>query len=35
MIMAGMVIWMHRSNIQRLKAGTENHFSFHKTGQVS
>jgi glycerol-3-phosphate acyltransferase PlsY len=26
--MAGMVIWMHRSNIQRLKDGCENKFSF-------
>lgn len=26
--MAAIVIWMHRSNIQRLKEGTENRFSF-------
>lgn len=26
--MAAMVIWMHRTNIQRLKNGTENRFSF-------
>lgn len=28
--MAGIVIWMHRSNIERLKNGTENKFSFKK-----
>ena len=27
-VMGGMVIFMHRSNIQRLKNGTENKFSF-------
>ena len=27
--MAAMVIWMHRSNIQRLIDGNENKFSFH------
>lgn len=26
--MASIIIWMHRSNIQRLKNGTENRFSF-------
>ncbi len=26
--MAGMIIWCHRSNIQRLKEGTESKFSF-------
>ncbi len=26
--MAGLIIWMHRSNIERLKNGTENKFSF-------
>lgn len=30
-LMAGWVIWMHRSNIQRLRTGTENRFSFHKS----
>ncbi len=33
-LMAGWVIWMHRSNIQRLYAGTENRFSFHKSKAV-
>jgi len=28
--MAAMVIWMHRSNIQRLIDGNENKFSFNK-----
>ena len=28
--MAAMVIWMHRSNIQRLIDGNENKFTFHK-----
>jgi glycerol-3-phosphate acyltransferase PlsY len=28
-LMAGWVIFMHRSNIERLKNGTENRFSFH------
>jgi glycerol-3-phosphate acyltransferase PlsY len=27
--MAAIVIWMHRSNIQRLIDGNENKFSFH------
>lgn len=27
-VMAGWVIWMHRSNIERLRSGTENKFSF-------
>jgi len=26
--MASLIIWMHRSNIERLKNGTENKFSF-------
>lgn len=26
--MAALIIWMHRSNIERLKSGTENKFSF-------
>ena len=30
-LMAAWVIWMHRTNIQRLKAGNENKFSFHKS----
>lgn len=29
-LMAAWVIWMHRTNIQRLRQGTENRFSFHK-----
>ena len=33
-VMGAMVIWMHRTNIQRLKNGTENRFSFHKTKNV-
>ena len=33
-VMGAMVIWMHRTNIQRLKNGTENQFSFHKTKNV-
>jgi glycerol-3-phosphate acyltransferase PlsY len=28
--MAAMVIWMHRSNMQRLIDGNENKFSFHR-----
>ena len=32
-IMAGWVIWMHRSNLARLKAGTENRFSFHTSAR--
>ncbi len=31
--MAAMVIWMHRSNIQRLKDGCENKFSFGSSGK--
>ncbi|MBQ8297411.1 MAG: glycerol-3-phosphate 1-O-acyltransferase PlsY [Ruminococcus sp.] len=31
--MAAMVIWMHRSNIQRLKDGCENKFSFKSSGK--
>ena len=30
-LMAAWVIWMPRTNIQRLKAGNENKFSFHKS----
>ncbi len=30
-VMAIWVIWMHRSNIQRLRDGCENKFSFHKS----
>ena len=33
-VMGAMVIWMHRTNIQRLKNRTENRFSFHKTKNV-
>ena len=29
--MAAIVIWMHRSNIDRLRDGTENKFSFHRS----
>lgn len=32
-LMAAWVIWMHRSNLQRLKAGNENKFSFHKSSK--
>lgn len=32
-LMGGWVIVMHRSNIERLKAGTENRFSFHSKPQ--
>ena len=28
---AGVVIWRHRSNIARLRAGTENRFRFRPT----
>ena len=28
-LMGAWVIWMHRTNIQRLRAGNENKFSFH------
>lgn len=30
--MAAMIIWMHRSNIERLMNGTESKFSFNKIG---
>lgn len=30
-LMAAWVIWMHRSNIQRLRCGAENRFSFHSS----
>lgn len=30
-VMAAWVIWMHRSNMERLRSGTENRFSFHKS----
>ena len=30
-LMGAWVIYMHRTNIQRLKAGNENKFSFHKS----
>ncbi|MBE6956444.1 MAG: glycerol-3-phosphate acyltransferase [Ruminococcaceae bacterium] len=29
-VLGGLVVWKHRSNIQRLLAGNENKFSFHK-----
>ncbi|MBQ3556545.1 MAG: glycerol-3-phosphate 1-O-acyltransferase PlsY [Oscillospiraceae bacterium] len=29
-LLGGLVVWKHRSNIQRLLAGNENKFSFHK-----
>ncbi|MBQ3135095.1 MAG: glycerol-3-phosphate 1-O-acyltransferase PlsY [Oscillospiraceae bacterium] len=29
-IMGGLIVWKHRSNIKRLLAGNENKFSFHK-----
>ncbi len=32
-VMAAWVIWMHRSNIERLKNGTENKFSFSSKRQ--
>ena len=31
-VLAVLVIWMHRSNIQRLLKGTENKFTIHKKG---
>lgn len=31
--MAAMIIWMHRTNIERLKNGTESKFSFKRTGK--
>lgn len=34
-VMAIWVIWMHRSNIQRLRAGTENKFSLHSSNHNS
>lgn len=33
-LMGIWVIFMHRSNLQRLKNGTENKFSFHKTEKI-
>ncbi len=33
--MGAWVIWMHRTNIQRLKSGTENKFSFHTSKDKS
>ncbi len=30
LFLGGLVVWKHRSNIQRLLTGTENKFSFHK-----
>lgn len=32
-LMAGWVIFMHRSNIERLRSGTENCFSFHRSSE--
>lgn len=32
-LMAGWVIFMHRSNIERLRSGTENRFSFHSSSK--
>lgn len=32
-LMAGWVIFMHRSNIERLRSGTENRFSFHRSSE--
>lgn len=32
-LMAGWVIFMHRSNIERLRSGTENRFSFHHSSE--
>ena len=29
-VMGGLIVWKHRSNIQRLLAGNESKFSFHK-----
>ena len=31
--MAGVIIWMHRTNIERLRDGTESRFTFKFTGQ--
>ena len=31
---AGMGIWRHKENIKRLFSGTENKFSFHKSGNL-
>lgn len=31
--MSAVVVWMHRSNIERLKNGTESKFSFKRTGK--
>ncbi|MBQ1340829.1 MAG: glycerol-3-phosphate 1-O-acyltransferase PlsY [Ruminococcus sp.] len=31
---AALVIWMHRSNIERLRNGTENKFTFHTRGII-
>ncbi len=30
LLLGGLVVWKHRSNIKRLLAGNENKFSFHK-----
>ena len=32
-LLAGVAIWKHRSNIARLRAGTESRFDFRKKGQ--
>ncbi len=32
-LMAGWVIFMHHSNIERLRSGTENRFSFHSSSK--
>lgn len=32
-LMAGWVIFMHRSNMERLRSGTENRFSFHRSSE--
>jgi len=32
-LLAAVIIWMHRSNIRRLMAGTENRFGRRATGQ--
>lgn len=33
-LMAGAVVFMHRSNIKRILSGTENRFSFHSKPQI-
>ena len=34
-LMGGWVIFMHRSNMERLKNGTENRFSFHRSADAT